>query len=280
MEVENDKTRSIESCPPPDTAHVATLGRTFKGRFYNFLGLVSKKHCYFGKALGFTLAEVLITLGIIGIVAALTIPGMIHKHRIMVLENQFKKAYSLLQNVHMAMINDDINPYEEYVQNRDEQKASKQVEDFAKYTSGSTICNDHYIICTGHVRWKSKKEYKTLDGKNRAHIDADAYTKKTILLADGMTLWVGGLVFEGHRYYIDINGTDKAPNRLGYDLFTFTINSKNNHLEPEKEKGTINKCSFVEAAHSPAYLGFGCAHYAAADQNPDSADKYWKKFLK
>ena len=30
---------------------------------------------------GFTLAEVLITLGIIGVVAALTIPGLIANHR-------------------------------------------------------------------------------------------------------------------------------------------------------------------------------------------------------
>ena len=30
---------------------------------------------------GFTLAEVLITLGIIGVVAAMTLPGLIAKHR-------------------------------------------------------------------------------------------------------------------------------------------------------------------------------------------------------
>ena len=45
---------------------------------------------------GFTLAEVLITLGIIGVVAAMTLPTLIQKHQKRVLEKQFIKAYSLI----------------------------------------------------------------------------------------------------------------------------------------------------------------------------------------
>lgn len=44
----------------------------------------------------FTLAEVLITLGIIGMVAALTIPALIANYQKTVLKNQFKHAYSLV----------------------------------------------------------------------------------------------------------------------------------------------------------------------------------------
>ena len=44
----------------------------------------------------FTLAEVLITLGIIGIVVALTMPALIANYQKMVLKNQFKHAYSLV----------------------------------------------------------------------------------------------------------------------------------------------------------------------------------------
>lgn len=43
---------------------------------------------------GFTLAEVLITLGIIGVVAALTIPTISHNIQEATLNNQFKKFYS------------------------------------------------------------------------------------------------------------------------------------------------------------------------------------------
>lgn len=48
--------------------------------------------------LGFTLAEVLITLGIIGVVAAITMPLLIKSYQKMVLKNQFKKTYSIMYN--------------------------------------------------------------------------------------------------------------------------------------------------------------------------------------
>ena len=46
----------------------------------------------------FTLAEILITLGIIGVAAALTMPVLIAKQKQAVLNAQFKKAYSLFTN--------------------------------------------------------------------------------------------------------------------------------------------------------------------------------------
>ena len=49
-----------------------------------------------GEKLAFTLAEILITLGIIGIVAALTIPGLITAHRKKVIETRLAKFYSTM----------------------------------------------------------------------------------------------------------------------------------------------------------------------------------------
>lgn len=48
------------------------------------------------KEKAFTLAEVLITLGIIGVVAAITLPILTKKYNEIVLKNQFKKSYSML----------------------------------------------------------------------------------------------------------------------------------------------------------------------------------------
>ena len=45
---------------------------------------------------GFTLAEVLITLGIIGVVAALTIPALIANHKKTAVETRLKKFYSVM----------------------------------------------------------------------------------------------------------------------------------------------------------------------------------------
>ena len=55
------------------------------------------KHHYC-KRFAFTLAEVLITLGIIGVVAALTMPTLITKYQKKATAAKLKNAYSTLQN--------------------------------------------------------------------------------------------------------------------------------------------------------------------------------------
>ena len=44
----------------------------------------------------FTLAEVLVTLGIIGVVASMTMPTLMNNQRKVVLENQLKKQYNVM----------------------------------------------------------------------------------------------------------------------------------------------------------------------------------------
>lgn len=57
---------------------------------------------------GFTLAEVLITLGIIGIVSAMTIPNLISKHNKRTIETRLFKIHStILQGIRMAQANSD-----------------------------------------------------------------------------------------------------------------------------------------------------------------------------
>lgn len=51
-----------------------------------------------GNSVAFTLAEVLITLGIIGVVSALTIPNLVAKYRKQAVETKLKKTYSVLYN--------------------------------------------------------------------------------------------------------------------------------------------------------------------------------------
>lgn len=58
----------------------------------------------------FTLAEVLITLGIIGIVAALTIPNAIKNYQDKVRLTQLKKSYSIISQAH-TLVAQDIGEY-------------------------------------------------------------------------------------------------------------------------------------------------------------------------
>ena len=57
----------------------------------------------------FTLAEILITLGIVGIISALTIPTLIQNHKKQVLVNQLKKAMSeISQGLQLMMAEDEV----------------------------------------------------------------------------------------------------------------------------------------------------------------------------
>ena len=59
------------------------------------------------RKIAFTLAEVLITLGIIGVVAALTLPSVIQNYKKQVTVTQLKKAYSVLGQVVQKSIADN-----------------------------------------------------------------------------------------------------------------------------------------------------------------------------
>jgi len=60
-----------------------------------------------GKKLGFTLAEILITLGIIGVVAAMTIPALFQKYNERVTVNKVKKFYSLVSQAVLSAISEN-----------------------------------------------------------------------------------------------------------------------------------------------------------------------------
>lgn len=71
---------------------------------YKFLSnaknnLYKSAFCSFVKS-GFTLAEVLITLGIIGVVAAITLPTLIQNNDEKATVTKLKKMYSNLQNAY------------------------------------------------------------------------------------------------------------------------------------------------------------------------------------
>lgn len=58
----------------------------------------------------FTLAEVLITIGIIGVVAALTIPSLIEKHQKKVFATKVKQNYAIVSNALISSVADNGAP--------------------------------------------------------------------------------------------------------------------------------------------------------------------------
>ena len=58
------------------------------------IDILNKNSINLTNKFGFTLAEVLITLGIVGVVAAMTIPNVVKNYKAIVLRSQLNKAYS------------------------------------------------------------------------------------------------------------------------------------------------------------------------------------------
>ncbi len=72
------------------------LNATLKNRFALALNPAAADNILNNRRLAFTLAEVLITLGVIGIVAAMTLPAVINNSRNKQLEAGLKRSYSLI----------------------------------------------------------------------------------------------------------------------------------------------------------------------------------------
>lgn len=217
---------------------------------------IKRKVILMGENKGFTLAEVLITLGIIGVVAAITLPTLITNYKAIVLKNQFKEQYSRLAQALRRMADE-----EEIVISPAELGGglSKYV---AKYYNISQDCGRINVGTTGCIRLNKEgsiDEYKSYSG---GKINFGYLDDGTLVLNDGTTLFFEqGSQATTLGYYligIDINGYKNKPNRLGHDLFVFKIED-NGELKPNN--GECSKTSIS------TMNGYGCAKEAI--NNPD-----------
>lgn len=213
---------------------------------------------------GFTLAEVLITLGIIGVISALTLPTLLKNYKAIVLRNQFKEQHSRLAQALRRMVDE-----EEIVLSPSELGGglSKYV---AKYYNISQDCGRINVGTTGCIRLNKEgsiDEYKTYTGRkiNFGYLDDG-----TLVLNDGTTLFFEqGSQAATLGYYligIDINGYKNKPNRLGHDLFVFKIED-NGELTPTKKIKEWNPYGLCSKTSSSDLNGYGCTLEAIKDPN-------------
>lgn len=160
---------------------------------------------------GFTLAEVLITLGIIGVVATITLPAIIQKNNEIELTSRAKKAYSALnQAVKMFEVKNetpgDIRGLFEAKNNSPD--AIKLAEEFSKYFSGAKVCKNKNQSGCGAYYYKISYASPRTDG-NGTLVDWNG-TEPKIILADGAVI---GLVQYQSCYWQQTgNQTDEYGN--------------------------------------------------------------------
>jgi prepilin-type N-terminal cleavage/methylation domain-containing protein len=176
---------------------------------------------------GFTLAEVLITLGIIGVVAALTMPSLIADYKKKVYVAQLQKAVSSLsQGFSMMKTTEGIDLLEdsEFVQSmREGDGYGEAVETVLKKYF-------HVVRTDSGRRWQRFTKYSSLSGKKIDTSD-DESNWTVIYLADGSRVsfyeyWHRPNDYPRYLYfYIDVNG-DKKPNQLGRDTFEYILSDE------------------------------------------------------
>ena len=189
------------------------------------------------KKCAFTLAEVLITLGIIGVVAAITLPILIQNYQKTVWVNQLKKSVSVLENgFKLAMAEDEVDNLEDTALFRTLKEDGGGCVDIFEYSDGNGFENEFkkYFKVVKYANGYWENNYKDLDGEVYEN-DEDA---TLVNLYDGTKLFLqlNGCYFRqiyyGHQKIdIDVNG-DKNPNQWGRDRFSFILES-NGRLTPK-----------------------------------------------
>ena len=230
-------------------------------------GLFASHHSLFTRKCAFTLAEVLITLGIIGIVAAITIPNLISNYKAKILRTQFLKTYSTLAQTIKLMENDDVST------DLMNYPTGTRHTTLAKYMTNTTICS-------GYITESSKTPDGCYDYKIRDYDDGYKFLTSNGIVADGiyndgqLMLPTGALIFfddcpkgegyKGCRIYVDINGL-KQPNRMGYDFFAFEVLDGTLYPVGGPKTDYLNKndCNFDESGQK----GFTCAQKAMSDSD-------------
>ena len=165
---------------------------------------------------GFTLSEVLITLGIIGVVAAMTLPSLITKYEKQVTVNRLKVAYQMFSDVIQQAITD----------NGGEIILSEDILSSIETSGNNSVISQQYI--DPYIKGVKKYSGKRLDIKNKAgnnlfvlgYINDD---RAAMCTPNGFCYWV---INHGTNYcylVVDINGP-KNPNIVGRDVFVFDIN--------------------------------------------------------
>ena len=244
------------------------------------------------KVFAFTLAEVLITLVIVGVVAALTIPNLMTKYQQHVFENQFKKSlYTISQivaNTKSALGVSKLGSYcTEHTAEKGYYNQPECVTEINKHIRKTQ--KQTYDSATFYTINRNNELLKTYNNNNTVFASNSGTTYalfRTNQLPDGSFL---GFVINNYVIYfgVDLNGK-KKPNRLGYDVFLFSLNNKNDTINGFQNIIPNNNIKDEDAQHlwtgAPCNLtstralnGIGCTYYALRNKCPyDDTKTYWE----
>ena len=242
-------------------------------RTYSPIHLFSYSPC---KRCAFTLAEVLITLGIIGVVAAMTMPSLIANHREKQTVAQLKKAYSTIQQAYLMAINkygdaESWSLSNTHIGDDDEGNA------ITDYTSAYTVFNylaeNMKSVDGGKANQYITHEYDSysLDGTFRNTISTNRDIPN-IVLADGTVISSGWIENGNMDIYVSLNKCmNKGKCTLGKDTFYFQMYFSEAKIVPEGSP-TYSTTYFKNLCNkgiTDKNNGRGCTAWVLQNENMD-----------
>ena len=220
------------------------------------------------KAFAFTLAETLIVMGIIGVVAALTIPNLNSSTADKEKVAKLKKVYSNLQDA-FGRAEAVYGPYDEWFQTdttMDTQttRFAERVGEFLKVSKNCGHNVNGTCMTTG--------QYKNIAGTHYVTTPVSADNVSAIL-ADGTSILFSKYTSDSMGIiFVDIDGPTKGLFKYGVDLFEFRVDSTNGlHYIKDYDNG-ITSCVGEGAGV------YGCEMWVIQNGNMDylKADKTGK----
>jgi len=234
----------------------------------------------------FTLAETLITLGIIGIVAALTIPSLIQKYNEKVWVTSYLRVYSILENAYRQALNEHgpIETWDGMVMYNENGwlRPGGYNDKFFIYNAFRPYLKISSEFLDNNVPWGKSANcmpYTSyyLNG-NKVGMSVElAHYYPTVSLISGECITFGG-AHSAHAsfFWIDTNGK-KGPNTLGKDQFVFNLALR--RLGPYGWSDIAEACNI----HDTVDTGLSCGSWIVKYHNMDylhlpfdEVQKRWK----
>lgn len=210
---------------------------------------------------GFTLAEVLITLGIIGIVAAMTIPVLMQKTTAAQKVTALKETFSILSQAHTQAVSDNGSPETWDISTLGTDTGALNT--LAIYTPYLKLTKDCGL---GAGCWAPGTYSLDAPGRAKALLN-NGVSIGTYSYGSGCTNNQGttsALQNICAIFYIDVNGA-KLPNLVGDDVFVFWITKYG--IVP---RGTVNDTVFnFVSCQSAQGHDSGCTAWALYKENED-----------
>lgn len=221
---------------------------------------------------GFTLAEVLITLAIIGVVAAMTVPSIIQGQQEKATVAAVKKIYSTLSNAYKLAEQENGSPDTWGITAGVSPPSLSMLKPYLNVAKdcidGSSGCfppgvDYKYLKPTG-----SDGVYDNLSGPKLKLADGTLIMSNSDSPSCGLSVG-DSLALQNAcvEYYVDINGY-KGPNQWGKDVFWFWLTKygivPNGTAQQTDWRNFSNQCK-----NNYSTYGYGCAAWVIYNENLD-----------